>query len=43
MSRDGLLSAILDIKLDCPEAKTRCSDYQTSKLELGKWKQENVT
>ena len=36
MNQDESLSAILGVKLDCPEAKARCFDYQTGEVELGK-------
>ena len=43
MDPDGSLSAILGVKLDCPEVKTKCFDYKPDKTLLDKAKKTTVT
>ena len=43
MGQDGSLSAILAVKRDCPEAKTKCFDYKPDKTLLDKARKATVT
>ena len=42
MNQDRSLSAILAVKLDCPETKSKCYDFQPDKNLLEKAKKATV-